>query len=122
MLWRYRLNWSSIARAAPLLRGTLGTAKGALASRKSLQKRDRAAKAALVMTAEIHQLHGDRPASLDPMMALVAADMNAVNAVILARMQSEIPLIPELARHLTSGGGKRKLGRDAGREKGCKNV
>jgi octaprenyl-diphosphate synthase len=59
------------------------------------------------MTAEIHQLHGDRPPSLDPMMALVAADMNEVNAVILDRMQSEVPLIPELAGHLIAGGGKR---------------
>ncbi len=40
-------------------------------------------------------------------MALVAQDMNAVNAVILDRMQSEIPLIPELAGHLIAGGGKR---------------
>ena len=40
-------------------------------------------------------------------MALVAEDMNAVNAVILARMQSRIPLIPELAGHLIAGGGKR---------------
>ncbi len=59
------------------------------------------------MTAEIHQLHGQRPPSLDPMMALVAADMNEVNAVILDRMQSEVPLIPELAGHLIAGGGKR---------------
>ncbi|MFZ5724936.1 MAG: polyprenyl synthetase family protein, partial [Pseudomonadota bacterium] len=59
------------------------------------------------MTAEIHLLHGDRPPSLDPMMALVAADMNEVNAVILDRMQSEVPLIPELAGHLIAGGGKR---------------
>ena len=41
------------------------------------------------------------------MMALVAGDMNAVNAVILGRMQSDIPLIPELAGHLIAGGGKR---------------
>jgi octaprenyl-diphosphate synthase len=41
------------------------------------------------------------------MMALVAQDMNLVNAVILDRMQSEIPLIPELAGHLIAGGGKR---------------
>ncbi|MGH6633852.1 MAG: polyprenyl synthetase family protein, partial [Sphingopyxis sp.] len=47
------------------------------------------------MTAKIHQLHGDRSPSLDPMMALVAADMNEVNSVILDRMQSEVPLIPE---------------------------
>lgn len=59
------------------------------------------------MTANIIPLHGERPASLDPMMALVAADMNDVNAVILDRMQSEIPLIPELAGHLIAGGGKR---------------
>ena len=41
------------------------------------------------------------------MMALVAEDMNSVNAVILDRMQSRIPLIPELAGHLIAGGGKR---------------
>jgi octaprenyl-diphosphate synthase len=33
--------------------------------------------------------------------------MNSVNKVILDRMQSEIPLIPALAGHLISGGGKR---------------
>ena len=41
------------------------------------------------------------------MMALVAADMNGVNAVILERMQSKVALIPELAGHLIAGGGKR---------------
>jgi octaprenyl-diphosphate synthase len=45
--------------------------------------------------------------SLDPMLALTAQGMNAVNAVILDRMQSEIPLIPALAGHLIAGGGKR---------------
>ncbi|GLV20442.1 farnesyltranstransferase [Sphingobium sp. TomMM35A] len=45
--------------------------------------------------------------SLTPMMALVAEGMNQVNAVILDRMQSRIPLIPELAGHLIAGGGKR---------------
>ena len=60
------------------------------------------------MSATIHRLDPGRPAaSLTPMMGLVAADMNAVNAVILDRMQSEIPLIPELAGHLIAGGGKR---------------
>jgi octaprenyl-diphosphate synthase len=58
------------------------------------------------MTATIHPLRAAAP-SLDPMMALVAADMNAVNAVILARMHSQVPLIPELAGHLIAGGGKR---------------
>jgi octaprenyl-diphosphate synthase len=39
-------------------------------------------------------------------MALVADGMNSVNAVILDRMQSRIPLIPALAGHLVAGGGK----------------
>src|SRR6476620_8782564 len=41
------------------------------------------------------------------MLALVASDMNGVNAVILERMQSKVALIPELAGHLIAGGGKR---------------
>ena len=60
------------------------------------------------MTATVHHLAGGKRApSLDPLIALVAADMNAVNAVILARMQSKVALIPELAGHLIAGGGKR---------------
>ncbi|HEX8382696.1 MAG TPA: polyprenyl synthetase family protein [Sphingomonas sp.] len=58
------------------------------------------------MTAAVHRLRPGQP-SLDPLMALVQGDMNAVNTVILDRMQSEIPLIPELAGHLIAGGGKR---------------
>jgi len=45
--------------------------------------------------------------SLAPLLSLTAPGMNAVNAIILDRMQSEIPLIPALAGHLISGGGKR---------------
>ena len=60
----------------------------------------------LRMTASIHRLAGRAP-SLDPMIALVADDMNRVNTVILDRMQSQIPLIPELAGHLIAGRGKR---------------
>ena len=45
--------------------------------------------------------------SLGPIMALTAHGMNAVNSVILDRMQSEIPLIPTVAGHLIAGGGKR---------------
>jgi octaprenyl-diphosphate synthase len=50
---------------------------------------------------------GEPAPSLDPLFALVAADMNQVNAVILERMQSKVALIPELAGHLIAGGGKR---------------
>ncbi|WP_336986880.1 polyprenyl synthetase family protein [Altererythrobacter aquiaggeris] len=49
----------------------------------------------------------ERAPSLDPMLAQTATAMNAVNSVILDRMQSEIPLIPTLAGHLIAGGGKR---------------
>ena len=49
----------------------------------------------------------DRPPSLDALVGLVADDLRQVNHVILDRMQSEIPLIPQLAGHLIAGGGKR---------------
>ncbi|WP_129793345.1 polyprenyl synthetase family protein [Sphingosinicella sp. CPCC 101087] len=59
------------------------------------------------MTASLHTIGPAPAASLDPMIQLVAADLNHVNAVILDRMQSEVALIPELAGHLIAGGGKR---------------
>src|SRR3954470_16880325 len=59
------------------------------------------------MAATVVPLGAQRAPSLDAMMALVAADMNGVNAVILERMQSNVALIPELAGHLIAGGGKR---------------
>ena len=60
------------------------------------------------MSADIISLRPrDAAPSLGPIMALTANGMNAVNSVILARMQSEIPLIPALAGHLIAGGGKR---------------
>ena len=48
----------------------------------------------------------ERP-TLTPILSLTQVAMNSVNQVILDRMQSEIPLIPALAGHLISGGGKR---------------
>ncbi len=59
------------------------------------------------MAATILPLNTQRSPSLDPLMAMVASDMNGVNAVILERMQSKVALIPELAGHLIGGGGKR---------------
>jgi octaprenyl-diphosphate synthase len=59
------------------------------------------------MSATLHSLGRARAPSLDPMIQLVSADLNHVNAVILERMQSEVALIPELAGHLIAGGGKR---------------
>ena len=46
------------------------------------------------MTASVHSLATSRAPSLDALMALVASDMNGVNAVILERMQSKVALIP----------------------------
>jgi octaprenyl-diphosphate synthase len=59
------------------------------------------------MSATLHAIGPARAPSLEPMIQLVAADLNHVNAVILERMQSPVALIPELAGHLIAGGGKR---------------
>jgi len=59
------------------------------------------------MTATVTPIRRAAAPSLDPIMTLVASDMNSVNSVILTRMQSDVPLIPELAGHLIAGGGKR---------------
>ena len=49
----------------------------------------------------------ERQPSLDPLIALAAKDMAKVNEAILARAQSHVELIPELAGHLINSGGKR---------------
>ena len=59
------------------------------------------------MTASVHALGPAAAPSLGPIVALTAEGMNAVNAVILERMQSKVAMIPELAGHLIAGGGKR---------------
>ncbi len=47
------------------------------------------------------------PDKLKPIQQLVAADMEQVNRLIVARLQSSVSLIPELAGHLVASGGKR---------------
>jgi octaprenyl-diphosphate synthase len=52
----------------------------------------------------------DGPGPIDALQRLhdiVADDMAAVNREIVARMSSEVPLIPELAGHIVAAGGKR---------------
>lgn len=44
---------------------------------------------------------------LDQLTALLKGDLASVNTLILERMQSEVPLIPQLAGHLIAAGGKR---------------
>ena len=46
-------------------------------------------------------------ATIDRLVGLAAADMQRVNAAILARTGSEVTMIPEVANHLISSGGKR---------------
>jgi octaprenyl-diphosphate synthase len=44
---------------------------------------------------------------IDGLVGLVAEDMERVNATILARTGSDVTMIPEVANHLISSGGKR---------------
>lgn len=46
-------------------------------------------------------------AALDKLTSLVAEDMAAVNQLILQRMESRVPLVPQLAGHIIAAGGKR---------------
>lgn len=60
------------------------------------------------MTA-VRSRHRERPKDgrLDAVQALVDADMGQVNRLIVARLDSPVHLISELARHLVAAGGKR---------------
>lgn len=44
---------------------------------------------------------------MEALARLAQADMTAVDALILERMQSDVPVIPRLAEHLVAAGGKR---------------
>lgn len=50
---------------------------------------------------------GHRRGDLQPILDLVARDMEAVDQFILAKMSSNVELIPTLAAHLVNAGGKR---------------
>jgi octaprenyl-diphosphate synthase len=49
---------------------------------------------------------GSKP-GIDSLVSLLKADMERVNAMILSRTGSEVTMIPEVANHLISSGGKR---------------
>ncbi|MGB4100667.1 MAG: polyprenyl synthetase family protein [Alphaproteobacteria bacterium] len=49
----------------------------------------------------------ERSNALDTLTALVAEDLTAVNLLIVQRMESGVPLIPQLAGHIVAAGGKR---------------
>ena len=46
-------------------------------------------------------------AKIEPLVELVSADMNRVNELILSKAGSDVAMIPEVANHLISSGGKR---------------
>jgi len=46
-------------------------------------------------------------ATLAPLMKLVETDMTKVNQIILDKARSDVDMIPKLAHHLISSGGKR---------------
>jgi len=51
---------------------------------------------------------GDNPtAALDRLSDLLAGDMQSVNRIIVARMDSPVALIPQLAGYIVAAGGKR---------------
>ena len=54
-------------------------------------------------------LEGEREKkpSLEPLSALVADDLMAVNELVVQRMDSPVSLIPQLAGHIVAAGGKR---------------
>lgn len=49
----------------------------------------------------------DRQPSLEALTRLVSDDLRAVNELIIERMSSPVPLIPQLAGHVVAAGGKR---------------
>ena len=52
-------------------------------------------------------LEDKQPPRIDGLVGLTRADMERVNAAILARTGSDVTMIPEVANHLISSGGKR---------------
>jgi octaprenyl-diphosphate synthase len=59
-----------------------------------------------IAVAVVIPFEAQRP-SIDQLVDLVAADMERVNTTILTRTGSDVTMIPEVANHLISSGGKR---------------
>jgi len=58
------------------------------------------------LTSIDHSLESPQP-SLNALSRLLSADLDRVNALIVARMHSPVALIPQLAGHIVAAGGKR---------------
>lgn len=60
------------------------------------------------MVGVVLNIEGKRePASIKDLIDLTAADMGRVNELILSKAGSDVEMIPEIANHLISSGGKR---------------
>ena len=60
-----------------------------------------------LLLAVIVPFEGHSPTTIDRLIDLVTADMGRVNTTILSRTGSQVTMIPEVANHLISSGGKR---------------
>ena len=68
----------------------------------------RVAKRELIVGVVLTMEGGKRaPESIQPLIDLTAADMARVNELILSKAGSDVEMIPEIANHLISSGGKR---------------
>lgn len=57
---------------------------------------------------QLSQEHAQNtPSAIERLIALTATDMSDVNALILARADSHVEIVPKLARYLIEAGGKR---------------
>ena len=59
------------------------------------------------MSCSISKTESGKPPSIKLLLDLTAADMGRVNELILAKAGSDVEMIPEVANHLISSGGKR---------------
>jgi octaprenyl-diphosphate synthase len=75
-------------------------------NREARRGKDRGTVLTLAVGIEIAQ-HPEVRKGVESLSALVADDMQAVNRLILDRMQSPVALIPQLAGHIIAAGGKR---------------
>ncbi|MFN3077963.1 MAG: polyprenyl synthetase family protein [Alphaproteobacteria bacterium] len=62
---------------------------------------------AVSVAADRNTQRDDKTAALDVLIGLVADDLVRVNETIIARMHSQVSLIPQLAGHIIAAGGKR---------------
>src|SRR4029078_4155805 len=60
-----------------------------------------------LLLAVLTPFEGHSPPPIDRLIDLVTADMGRVNTTILSRTGSQVTMIPEVANHLISSGGKR---------------